>query len=67
MAKFEIKGWTGKSEKLPQFISRIKKDGFTQYDFVLEHSKGRKTQWSPTDWPPKRVRITVEEIDEVTE
>ena len=51
-------GWCPKSLR-PVFIKQY--DGI-QIDRIF-CVKGRKNEWPPCDWPPKKVKISIETID----
>ena len=56
-----IKGWIGKDEELASLYNNSDDEiiGFTP----ISKYKGRKIHYSETEWPPKRVTITIE-VDE---
>ncbi len=55
-------GWVGKTTKL-----RLIKDArgpYANFDVPECMSKRDKSLWFPKDWPPRKIRITVENVEE---
>jgi len=58
-----ITGWIGQNRKLSEVLQY-------DYDYVdalkttcrISKAKGKKSDWWPKSWPPKKIRITVEDI-----
>ncbi len=50
-------GWVGKTQDFPQLYMH---DGVCEIDTLWE--KGKKEDWVPADWPPRKIRVTVEDI-----
>ena len=65
MSKQVIKGWVEKGRKAKDFVNRGRYATEFQRRLVgvVENTKGKKSDWDPYDWPPKRVTITIE-VDE---
>ena len=56
----EIKGWLGKTTKLKSLLNVRKNHPETNYCFQLADTKGRKEEWAPEDWPPMKVKVTIQ-------
>jgi hypothetical protein len=59
-------GWIGKENVQPMISEPM--DGFpkvkeVRLDKVYEN-KGLKSEWEENDWPPRKIKITIEELDE---
>jgi hypothetical protein len=52
-----FKGWAGRSGDW------IHTNGCGKIDVEAWHTKGTLSEWGPEDWPPVRVRVTVEVVD----
>ena len=52
-------GWVGKSQGLP----RIFRDYDRSLNLEAIWSKGKRDDWIPEDWPPRKVRVTVEDFE----
>ena len=52
-------GWMGKTEKPVFYV------GFSESLEIdkLFRTKGKREQWNKEDWPPRKVRITIETIE----
>ncbi len=67
--KHVIKGWVGKNTSVKKLTwwGNSTWNGFRDYAFLLcEHIyrlKGKKDSYEKEDWPPKKIRITIEEIE----
>ena len=61
MKKIEAEGWISKywEGKEESFIFPF--DGMISLS--LADKQGTKEDWEPDDWPPKKVRITIEEVE----
>lgn len=64
--KWSRVGWMGRSVKGNPITEVF--DGFynqlsiCENAFISSGSRGRTTEWDKEDWPPRKVRVTVEEI-----
>jgi len=59
-----ITGWIGKGNEQPMISESM--DGFPsvkeiRLDKVYEN-KGVKSEWEQDDWPPRKIKITIEEV-----
>jgi hypothetical protein len=54
-----IEGWAGKSDTLEPYL----RDNYWVVPDVLWATKGKKSTWHESDWPPVKVRITVEVLE----
>ncbi len=52
-------GWVGKTMDFPVIWSS--KGGYFEVDGI--YAKGKKKDWRPEDWPPRRVLVTVEDVE----
>jgi len=57
--KIEKIGWIGKQEKLKDKISDYIYDGTLVLSGIF-YKRGKKHEWM--DWPPVKVRVTIEKI-----
>lgn len=59
MKKTEVfEGYVGKSEIMKDDIAHF----FNEYlilDMRMYSSKGKKSEWEISDWPPKKARLTI--------
>lgn len=54
-------GWVGKGYYTPVIVRDLVSDcAIIKYVFL---NKGRKDSWDKKYWPPKKVRITVEDVE----
>ena len=59
-------GWIGKGNTQPMISEPMEdfpKVKEVRLDQVYEN-KGVKSEWYEDDWPPRKIKITIEEIDE---
>lgn len=60
MAKKIITGWIGRTYKISDVEMGIK----TCFEIIgLHFKKSKKKKYLHGNWPPRKVRITVEEVD----
>ena len=59
-------GWIGQNDSVKDLLAWDKGTVAKTLDATatpyLFKRKGFKAEWSPEEWPPKKVRVTVEEI-----
>ncbi len=55
--KLEFRGWVGKGETLEQIKQRMHLD-------CVHSTKGGCKGWRESDWPPREIKVTLEETDE---
>ena len=55
--------WTGKGVEITNFFTDAV-EGYMELHPAIElyRTKGNKSFWIKDEWPPKKIRITVEEI-----
>ena len=58
--KIEKIGWIGKGDDVKDVI--YSDNPFKEYDIIIQSGKMTKNYWTEADWPPKKVRITIEVI-----
>jgi len=56
MSKIVFLGWIGKTVKVTDF----KRSKDKMYYPEVYPTKGNRSDWDETDWPPQRVKITIE-------
>ena len=62
MKRKVFKGWIGKTVRIDE-IGRWEGELLhINSDFIWK-TKGKKAEWMPDNWPPRRVTITVEVED----
>ncbi len=62
MAKKTMIGWIPGRYKGK--LAELKESDFIRSDvFPIYSSKGKKGDWSETDWPPQKVKLSITEID----
>ena len=60
----QIEGWIGKADW--KEVQNVKpnnqnyEDGYL--NFMMFEDEGEEDDWADFDWPPKKVRVTIEEI-----
>lgn len=60
MSKVELTGWVGKRFNLEE-LKEVRR--WREYDFSeISPEKEDEVYWGESDWPPRRVLITFEEI-----
>ena len=52
-------GWVGKSEKPELFIDE-ETGSFQLYNI---YNQGKRYDWHDDDWPPRKVKVTVEDVE----
>jgi hypothetical protein len=52
-----FKGWVGKNDKLGGIVAW---DSFGQLETSIEEKRLNKDFWTDEDWPPRKVKVTVE-------
>jgi len=58
--KRSLIGWTGKDSKLEDLLFRnLYKGSRIEIDGIF-YAKGVKDDWDRDDWPPQKVKVTVE-------
>jgi len=62
MAKKVFKGWVSKDYGLDDFAGFDSESDQLELIYVYR-TKGEKSDWGESDWPPVRVTITVEVED----
>ncbi|MCJ7663051.1 MAG: hypothetical protein MUO24_02285 [Desulfobacterales bacterium] len=55
--KIEFTGWVGKDETLEQVKQRMYLD-------CVHSVEGARGRWEERDFPPREIKITLEDIDE---
>lgn len=58
--KVSVRGWTGKSIRPVEFFSFRPNGGLIINE--IYQTKGPRKDWWSGNWPPREVRVTVEEI-----
>ena len=58
MEKLEITGWVGKTEFNKKEIWDVGRFPMTR----IFRTKGPKLDWSKEDWPPFKVKVTIEKL-----
>ena len=54
-------GWIGKTSNIKDFLARGFNDSFEIDDMYA--TKGNKYDWGDDDWPPIKVKVTVETVE----
>ena len=55
-------GWVGKTYLSKDLLFKTEQGGVDYWDSVIQTTKGREVHWDDNDWPPRKVRITVEDV-----
>lgn len=60
--KIERFGWVAKDTKKTDIICIRNIGGFSEWELEVYCHKGKKETWRDEDWPPIKVKITIERV-----
>ena len=63
MKRKVIKGWVGKDVNLNELCDEDVRCVYLMSPLHIVKTKGKKIDWFECEWPPKKIRITIEEVE----